>query len=599
LHWRRHIGAGILVGFVAGAVEAVAVNRTGFFFIPYAAFAYAILTAVGFVLLALLGGAIKRDLAPLGFGASVAFFIVLEAAFWLNKKSPLPPGSGINMIINGAVLAVGFGIGVWAGLAYRRRSRGHGLFRPAAAILAVVTVGLAVFFGTAYRATRPGTNCILISVDALRPDHLSCYGYHRETSPNIDRLAREGVLFLRAFTPSPGSTGGHASMLTGLHTLSHGAYLNEIRLPDEAKTAAEVCRDNGYSTAAFTRNWYISTALGFGQGFDCFLDQGYGEVLRRATPQLFMRGLALTQIILRLRLQPGHPSDLDIRDAIHWMRFRQGYRFFLFLHIMDTHSPYIPPPEFAGRFGDARPDAAFIESLHEKSLRHQLSPEEIGFLVDRYDEEILTADWKIGLLLEELRRLGLDRNTMIVVTADHGEVMGESEGKQFGHGTLDYGSLRIPLIMWLPAKIPAGQRVEGTVQSIDILPTMTDLLGLRDDQTRQGLSLVSRADMLTAERPAFATGDLLAREEYTVIASQWQYVILGDKAFLYNLGDDPYAASNVIGEYPAVADSLRGLLTGWMDKSLDEAVVPFSIEGRAVTPGQEATQRLKALGYIQ
>ncbi len=388
-------------------------------------------------------------------------------------------------------------------------------------------------------------------------------------------------------------------MLTGLYTLSHGAYVNGVRLPPEARTAAEVFRDNGYSTAAFTKNWFISPAVGFGQGFDCFIDNAYGIILRKAGPRLFARGLAISQAIRRALERPGFPSSLEIEDALTWIRFRHRHKFFLFLHIMDAHSPYVPPPVFAGRFGDTEPDVARILSLHDKTWEARLSRPEAEFLVDRYDEEILSADHKIGLLLEELEHLGIHNNTLVVVMADHGEVLDESGHKQFGHGTLAHGGLRIPLIMWWPGKIPAGDRRQGTVQSVDVLPTVIDILNLQDRMPRQGLALFGSADSIAADRPAFATGDLSARDEYTVITPQWQYSILGEEAHLYDLPTGSAGIYNLIEQYPSVADSLQAVLQGWVDRSIAEAVVPYSLEGRSVTPGKEALERLKALGYIQ
>jgi arylsulfatase A-like enzyme len=599
LELRRHIATGIIIGFAAGIAEAAIVNRTGFFAALFTALVYALLTAAGFLLLALLGRAIRRGLVPFGVGASTTSFAFLEAGFWLSKRSPYRAGSPRGMALNAGVLLVAIAVGLWAGFAYRKHMRRTKPFRPAVAIVGAAVVILAAFFGVSYMASNPGPNFILISIDALRRDHLGCYGYERETSPNIDRLAAGGSIFLRAFTPSPGSTGGHASMLTGLYTLSHGAYMNGVKLPPEAPTAAEILKEWGYVTGAFTKNWYISPAVGFGQGFDCFIDNADGIILKKGSPGVFARGPALYQMVRRLFDRPEFPSMAETKDAISWMRFMHKQRFFLFIHMMDVHSPYIPAPAFAGRFGGVRPDHERIQSLHDKSWEVRLSEEEVDFLVDRYDEGILTADHKIGLLVRELEHLGIDDNTLVVLTADHGEVMDESAHKQFGHGTLDHGSLKIPLIMWWPGKIPAGTCRQGTVQSVDILPTTLALLGIEDGVSRQGEMLFESPDSVWLDRPAFATGDLLARDEYTVITPKWQYTLLGEEAQLLKIDESATAPRSLMMQYPSIADSLQSVLQAWIDRSLAEAVVPFSLEGRSVTPGKEALERLKALGYIQ
>jgi arylsulfatase A-like enzyme len=229
----------------------------------------------------------------------------------------------------------------------------------------------------------------------------------------------------------------------------------------------------------------------------------------------------------------------------------------------------------------------------------RLSGEEVDFLVDRYDEGILTADHKIGLLVRELEHLEIDDNTLIVLTADHGEVMDESAHKQFRHGTLDHGSLKIPLIMWWPGKIPAGNRRHGTVQSVDVLPTALALLGIEDRVPRQAVVLFESPDRTRADRPAFATGDLLARDEYAVITPEWQYTVLGEEAQLLRIDESTAAPHSLMMQYPSVADSLQAMLQAWIDRSVADAVVPFSLEGRSVTPGKEALERLRALGYIQ
>jgi arylsulfatase A-like enzyme len=598
--WRGYIGTGLLIGFLTGVVEAVIVNRTGPVSVLYAALAYGALASVGFLLLALTGRALRRNLLPIGIGAAIAISIGLEAAFWLNKKSPLPAGSTQSKLMNLIVLAAGIGLGILAARYLWRRLAAAASLRRMLWVLAGLIIVLGAYFTFVYSQSRPGTNCILVSIDALRPDHLGCYGYHRDTSPNIDRLAAGGTMWQRAFTTCPGSTAGHASMLTGLFTLSHGAYVNAIHLPEEAVTAAEVFKQNGYSTAAFTTNWFISPDVGFGQGFDCFVDNGYGLILKTATPKTIMLGLALSQTILRVVQWPGRPSRLEIDSALDWIRSRRRHRFFMFLHIMDAHSPYIPPEGIAGRFGGGDLSRGYIQRLHDESLSRTLTAEESSFLIDRYDEEILAADLKIGMLTDGLERLGILDQTLIILLADHGEVMDEGEGKQFGHGTLDYGGLRIPLIMHLPGVIPVRNEERGTVQCIDILPTVTKLLDLDDPAQRQGIFLFADGmDSLTAERPAFASGDILARDEYTVITPRWQYTTIGERTSLHHLEDDPYQAPDVMASYPAVAESLQHVLAGWMERCLAEAVVPFSTEGRSAKPGQEVRQRLKALGYIQ
>jgi len=607
---RRYLTVGAGIGFAAGAIEAIFVHRPGLPYIPFAALAYGVVFAAGFAALWALARLVRRDLLPVGLGLAATLFAGLEVGFWINVRANPLEGAASGRIANLAVLGGSLALGVVAYLAARRRSAKIGPWRPVPWMLAATLVGLAAYFGISgisSRAAESGLNCLLISVDAVRADHVSAYGYQRLTSPNIDGLARKGALYERAYTQSPGSTGGHASMLTGLYPLTNGAYLNGFLLDPKVETIAEVFAKNGYATAAFIDNWYISPALGFGQGFDCFVDGGKGMILKDAPPLIFIRGLLVYQVIHRSLVPPGIHSDLDVVDAARWIAARRHHRFFVFLHIMDAHSPYLPPRDLLGHFGGSGPglDRAYIEGLHAKSLKAALTPEEQQVLIDRYDEEILSADRKVGTIVTELGRLGLLDNTLIVVTADHGEVMAEGNEKEFGHGTLDYGCLHVPLVVYLSDKaggngVAAGKLIRTVSQTIDIVPTIVDVLGLKDTAHRQGVSLTS-PQILAGETPrtAFATGDIEARDEYAAITEAWQYVIRGDELGLYDLAPGAGPEANVLAQHPGVADSLQTSIEVWIKRCLAEAVVPYSLEGRSVTPGKEALQRLKALGYIQ
>jgi len=609
----RYLTVGVGIGLIAGTIEAIFVQRPGPVYIPFAAAAYGVLFGVGFVALWVLALLIRRDLVPLGLGLAATLFAGLEVGFWLNVKASPAEGATAGRLINLGILVGGLALGVAVYLLARRRSAGIGPWRPVPWILGAVLIGLAAYFGVAGHVgtggggTEPGFNCLLISLDATRADHLSAYGYKRETSPSIDTLARKGMLCEHTYTQSPGSTGGHACMLTGLYSLTNGAYLNGFLLDPKVETIAEVFAKNGYATAAFIDNWYISPALGFGQGFDCFVDGGKGVILKNAPPSIFMRGLLIYQVIHRALVHPGIYSDLDVVDAARWISARRHHRFFVFLHIMDAHSPYLPPADLMGHFGGSGSalDRAHIQALHAKSVNERLSPDDEQILLDRYDEEILSADRKVGTIVSRLDRLGLLDRTLIVVTADHGEAMAESAEKQFGHGTLDYGCLHVPLVLYAGAaipghRLPAGKRLAEVTQSIDIVPTIVDLLQLRDTVHRQGESLVSPAAQAdTIPRTAFATGDIEARDEYAAVTRDWEYAIRGDKVELYSLAPGADPEGNVIKQHGAVADSLQASIEAWVKRSIAEAVVPYSLEGRSVTPGKEALKRLKALGYIQ
>lgn len=612
-----YVAIGSVTGYAAGLVEAVFVNRAGAAFIPFAALAYSLMFAGGFLVLGLVARLIRRDLLALAMGISVAGFFGLEAGFLINVRADAFEASAATKMGSLIALAVGLALGAGVFFAARRRAMRAGAGRLMRWVMLLTAGGLLAFFLISWRASAPGPNCVLISVDALRADHVGAYGYQRATTPNLDALARSSTVYLKTYTQSPGTTGGHAAMLTGLYPISSGAYLNGYPIDPKVETLAEVFARNGYATAAFVNNWYISPALGFGQGFDCFVDGGKAAILKDATPAIFVRGLVLYQVIHRAQVPPEAPSDLEVADAMRWIAWRKNHRFFVFVHILDPHSPYVPPDDALGSLGGSGRaiDPTYIESLHDKSLTAALTPDEQRILEDRYDEEIVSADRKIALIVEELERQGLRDKTLLVVTADHGEAMAEAGAKQFGHGTLDYACLHVPLVMSLPGRFAPGGRVETVTETIDITPTVIDVMGLRDPATRQGRSLVAPAtDPPDGHSTAFATGDIEARDEYAVLTADWQYVILGNQVALYDLRKRNQAAdqiagqpadlgaafpANLAGQYPALAESLQTAIEAWIRRCLAEAVVPYSLKGRSVTPGRDALDRLKALGYIQ
>lgn len=601
--FRTYVGMGLFVGLLAGLIEATVVHRPGPIFVPYAALAYGVLGGAAFLLLFLLARLIRRNLLRLGIGASLAFFFALEVAFWANRSSALAVEAVSSRVINLAIAVGGLVLGALGAIFLGRRLAKISLWRPALVGAAIAAASLALYFGFSYFASAPGLNCILVSLDAQRADHLACYGYHRETSPNIDRLADEGMLFTRAFTSSPGSTGGHSSMLTGLYPQTNGAYWWNAMVLDGANvTAAELFGKNGYSTAAFIDNWLISPRFGFGQGFECFVDGGNSFVLKKATPPMLNRGLALVQTVRRVVKKHGYPSKLDIVDALRWIRWRKNDRFFVFLHIMDPHVPYFAPDGFLGRYEGEGADlsAAHIWDLHARAgKRKQLTREEKRFLVNRYDEDVCFADHKIGMLRAELARLGLLDRTLIVLLADHAEVMDEGRERLFWHETLDYGCLHIPLIFSLPGTVPEGKRMDLPAGSVDVLPTIVEILGLEDTAKRQGISLVSqRLDKRARNRPIFSFGDA-TRKESCVVTDRWQLKMSDGETYLYSLENDPFGSPNVLEESRSVADSLGSVLEDWLVKCLNEAVVAFGPEGKAVKPGEADLERLRALGYVQ
>ena len=280
-------------------------------------------------------------------------------------------------------------------------------------------------------------NVIFFSPDTVRRDHLSCYGYHRKTTPNLDRLAKEGVLFTDHVANSGWTLPQYMTMHTGLYPLTHRMTLLRHNPPLSSKifTIAEILKKHGYVTKAFTSsNRYLHPSLGYGRGFDdYFWGFGYNQATKRI-----------------------------VNEAIKWLdeHGRQN-KFFIFIHDNDTHEPFNPPKPFDDMWGE-------------------------GY-IDRYDGEISHVDYYFGMLLDKLEELGIKENTLVIYTSDHGTEFWE-------HGFLEkkvnlYNEiLHVPLVMSCPSVLPEGKTIHGLIATVDIVPTILDILNIPVTYTLQGKS---------------------------------------------------------------------------------------------------------------
>ncbi len=306
-----------------------------------------------------------------------------------------------------------------------------------------------------------GVNILLVTVDTLRADHLSAYGYPRVTSPNIDELATRGVVFDVAFTYWPKTRGSFAALFTGLYASQHGLSVRERDLPDFNQTLAETLRDAGYRTAAALDNGNLDAALGFAQGFDIYEQTWHVKDSDE---------LSRTETITRFGENFLASSD-DERP------------FFLWLHYVNPHTPYEPTDEALARFRDdgvipRGPELARVTGYHGGVNKKHVAVDGENYwgdYVDRYDAEILVSDEHVGRVLKALDESEHAATTLVVFTSDHGESLGEHD-YYFDHGfDLFNPSLRIPLILSFPGMLPAGERVSGAVSSLDVFPTILDL----------------------------------------------------------------------------------------------------------------------------
>ena len=294
------------------------------------------------------------------------------------------------------------------------------------------------------QADQPA-NVLFITIDTLRADHLSSWGYHLETSPNIDRLAAEGVRYENAYTVTSRTAPSHFSMFTSKYPQEHGAKLNGFAVPQDSKflMLPQVLRNFGYKNAAFVSAWPLSKKL---TKLDRHFDV-YDEDLSRSY-----------QTINSMRWA----EDVTPR-AIDWIKRNKQGPFFAWVHFFDPHSPYDFRPEFEAKKLTGEPD-------HTKERGQDAVMKDLK----AYNSEILYTDHWVGKLIEALDAEGLKENTLVVITADHGESIGE-RGYQ-GHSHRLYESVvRIPLVIRMPGTVTAGKTVSTRVSTLDLMPTILDM----------------------------------------------------------------------------------------------------------------------------
>ncbi len=298
---------------------------------------------------------------------------------------------------------------------------------------------------------------MLVSIDTLRADHLGSYGYARPTSPRLDAFAERGALFRRALSSSSWTLPAHMSLLTGLEPPTHGLvdYPSFGKLAEEHQTLAEILRERGYRTAAFTGGGWVSEKTGMDAGFDVFESEG--------------RRFEDTWPLLE-----------------RWLAARRSEEpFFLFWHGFNVHKPYAPPPPYDRLFCGACESDFDPEELQPD--RPRPSPSDLEYAISQYDGEIAYTDALFGRLLDALASRELLERTLVVVTSDHGDEF-------FEHGMVDHihslydELLHVPLVVVGPGVEPAV--VEEQVGTIDLLPTLLELLGVEIEHRVQGRSRV-------------------------------------------------------------------------------------------------------------
>ena len=407
---------------------------------------------------------------------------------------------------------------------------------------------------------------LLIVVDTLRADALGCYGGEPGASPAIDRLAREGVRFAHAVSQAPWTTPSIGALMTSEYPTTLGIITERSPLPDEVETLAEFLRARGYRTGAVVSHSFCSSRWGFDQGFDVFDESNV------IGPQ-------------------GVTSPGVTAKALEFLEVESDRPYFLWLHYFDPHDAFLAHPghEFPGPEGYEGPVVSGLKL--PKLLRLDLEEPDLETLRSFYKSEVSFTDHHVGRVLEHLRAKGRLEDTLVVFTADHGEEFHDHGALGHQH-TLYEELVHVPLIVRAPGRAPERARgtVERTVASIDVYPTVLDVLGFEPSRPLEGRSLFG------PDEPRLVFSETSKRLHVRAVVSDRMKLVghLGDRTIeLFELGSDPGETRDLSAERPEEAARLRRALEEWTAE-----VRRKRYRGAELELSPEEAGHLQELGYV-
>ena len=473
----------------------------------------------------------------------------------------------------------------------------------AAGLTVLLLGGLVACTGSSSELEAP-RRVFLITVDTLRADHMGIYGYPRQTSPELDRLAEQGVTFTRAVAQWPKTGPSLASLFTGRYPKTTGlTHRAAQKIPGEYLTLPELFQSAGYSTLGVVSNAVLSAELGWNRGFDEFLET-------------WTLGGAVSDDPVEHRKWVAAPLVNQL--AIPALERRvDSERLFVWLHYSDPHAPYLLPEGTTDPFLDDAFDT------QEQMIEHELPParalgdeRRLGFYVAKYDANILVTDSYIGAILDHLESLGLLEDALVIFTSDHGEGLGE-HNELFEHGREPYNTTaHVPLFITYPGVTKPGRQVEHPTELLDLYPTLRDLLQVTGEpEGLQGSSLVPFLGLegsidardLEPFRYAFSEaggGQMLWRHYLSVQDGRWKLVFhpaverndrqLPPTFELFDLETDPQELENLAGQREEEFDRLWKALSTWMESTPEQGQIDPDSEAYS----EETLNALRALGYL-
>lgn len=514
---------------------------------------------------------------------------------------------------------------------------------PALGVLVVVAIVFLswryIFSVSVKRANH--FNILLISIDTTRADFFGCYGNPAVSTPNIDRLANNGVLFENFYSTINTTLAAHSSIFTGLYPRDIGVGRNSMRLSPKVLTMAEFLHAKGYATAGFIGSFALASVFGINQGFQTY-DESFihdpASYIEREVESSTKNNQSFEVIIPRTNVGHIMRSAGEVNQAFFkWLDQKKHDKFFGFVHYYDPHFPYQPPEEwYKKHLPSIPPGTPLIQDEREpveNEFKQMIDPNiqfsaakidsvqyspEINALLQLYRSEIEYVDHEVGEIMKKLEKEGLLSKTIVIVTADHGENLVEhwNFGSFFRHGFLTYETeIHVPFIISCPGTLPKNRRVSRVASQIDIFPTVTDLVNISPPKV-DGISLLTLlfSDRNRVNRYIYSEASQphinLRREAKHLVwvndlnsgsvrKDQYKYTMIPNRQFegLYNIKEDPLETKNdlmnLIKTDPELPIKLRDELEGWR-KTAKSGNVDSSFQ-----LSEEDREKLESLGYVQ
>ena len=606
--WGSRLGAGVLLGVLVGIVENVIVMGGYWYHFPTSRdmrifAAWTVLLDVVAVVALTLGASLLSRRA--GWPATVFTVVVGCGALHVTWNFPSAVGEAMGRTGVAALLLGGGTAAAWATRRLPQCLPSLGRLRLRFLLLFGVLIALLHWPDRLPAPTASGPNVLFVIVDTLRADRLGCTGDPRVWTPHVDRLSRAGAVGRNVNTTSHITTSSFASILTSTNVPTHGIDYFLDLLDRRFTTLAEVFQTRGYRTFGFTASFAAHFRYHqFDQGMDFVDDTTAPRLFRHAPPTEGLERLALARLIRSLgwRVLPQNlvsgtrEAEATTDAAVEFLRRDGAEPFFGIVHYFDPHAPFNPPRMFSqyqGSMADisrGNLDEILAEMSFPKPRIYQ-TPVEVRdprFVLDSYDGEVAYIDHGVGRIMAELA--GRDSQTLTVLTADHGENLFEHD-YPWGHKGLYEAVTTVPLIVAGPM-VPANVQIPELAQTVDLMPTILDLVGLPVPADVEGRSLVDNiGGSGPTPRPALAVGS------ETSIASvrlgRYKLIRFLDHERppeVYDLAVDPLERENLAPAHPDLLDAL----TDQMDRFM--GVQP---EAEARSPDRDAIDTLKALGYIE